>query len=233
MSYTKNIVCLANSTKFSGSCFAGKEVVGNRFGAWIRPVSNRTGEEINSEEQALPDGNCPKLLDVVSVPLLEPKPTHHQQENHLIDAHQRWGKVGNINHAELPGLLDSVSGDLWINGSSSSAGDNDRVSMADAKELGGSLLLIHPESLTIIVQRKPFDGKKQVRADFTHNGRNYNLAVTDPVSERKYQDTSQEHELPYSQHIAGDGTYLCVSLAEKLLHDYYYKLIAAIIEAPA
>ncbi|MBN1105396.1 MAG: DNA helicase RecQ [Deltaproteobacteria bacterium] len=42
--HTREIVCLANSRKFSGRCIAGKEIISGRIGQWVRPVGhNETG----------------------------------------------------------------------------------------------------------------------------------------------------------------------------------------------
>ncbi len=236
MSYRKTIVCLANSRKPDGYCFAGKEVLDEGFGGWIRPVSARKGEEISGKEQRFADGNCPKLLDIVKIPLLESKPTHHQRENHLIHTGNDvppWEKAGSVDRRLLPQLVDSVSGNLWINGNSSSNGVNDQIPVADARNLRNSLLLIQPTSLTIIVHYERYKGRNppDVRANFNYNGCNYSLKVTDPVAEGKYQrkgliDRDAGKELPYR--YAVDGVYLCVSLGERF-GNYCYKLVAAII----
>ncbi len=226
MSYTKEIVCLANSRKIRGYCVAGKEVVGAGYGGWIRPVSARDTEEILEREQMFADGGCPQILDVVTIPMMEPKPAHHQRENHLIDSAGSWEKIGDLDNRDLPALLDDVSNGLWINEGSSRAGHNDRVSIAQARRLKNSLLLIQPQSLTIIVQwgaRWKKGDRPEVRADFEHNKHNYRLKVTDPVAEDKYQSKGLGE---YS--IATDDVYLCVSLAEAL-GDNCYKLVAAII----
>ncbi len=238
MPYRKEVVCLANSRKHRGKCFAGKEVLEEGYGGWIRPVSCREDERISYKEQRFADGSYPQLLNVVSIPMLEPKPMHHQQENHLIDEGQHWEKMRCVDHNVLPELLD-IPGDLWINGNSSNTGCNDRVLFADAINLENSLLLIAPTSLQFIVQWKEYDDtrKRQVRADFHHNKNHYNLAVTDPVIEKKYKDMarSDDHEdeqgLPREYPATVDGVYLCISLGEKS-YGYCYKLVAAVIKGP-
>ncbi len=238
MSNTKDIVCLANSKKHGGSCFAGKEVLGQKFGGWIRPVSTRKKEEISAEEQRFANGSSPKLLDIVTIPFLGPKPTHHQQENHLIhsvsDGGPPWKKAGEVNTRRLRQLLDRFSGDLWTNKSPSSE-KNDRVLFAHAKNLDYSLLLIQPTSLIIGVDWGKHKDERDLRANFGYNGKNYNLAVTDPVAEKRYRkksiDDYYEHGLRLPREypiISVDDVYLCVSLGEEF-HNYYYKLVAAII----
>lgn len=96
MAYSKTIVCLAKSIKHGGYCIAGKELVDNRFAGWIRPVSDREDEEIRSAECRCDDGTELRLLDVVTIPLLEARPSAYQIENHLIDANQRWRRHRSI-----------------------------------------------------------------------------------------------------------------------------------------
>src|SRR5690606_29617002 len=64
----EKIVCLANSRKLKGRCFAGKLVEGPCAGRWIRPVSSRESHEVAHLEMQLQNGATPKLLDVVEVP---------------------------------------------------------------------------------------------------------------------------------------------------------------------
>ena len=77
---TVKIICLANSRKRSGRCIAGKIIDSNK---WIRPVSSRESEEISEEERRYKDGQMPKLLDIISIPVKFRKPTLHQKENYL------------------------------------------------------------------------------------------------------------------------------------------------------
>ena len=161
--------------------------------------------------------------------MLTPKPTGHQQENHLIDGSKKWKKVGRVAPGELSALRDDVPGPLWVNGGR----NNDRVSVADAHNLDNSLLLIKPANLGIVVQWK--NKGMQVRASFHHNENNYDMAVTDPVAEEKYTQMAKAdyrrdntNTLP-REYETPDGVYLCVSLAEQTFYGKLYKLVAAII----
>jgi hypothetical protein len=47
----RRIVCLANSRKPDGRCVAGKLYAQGKFGAWLRPISIREGEELSEQER--------------------------------------------------------------------------------------------------------------------------------------------------------------------------------------
>lgn len=226
MSYTKTIVCLANSRKppSGGRCIAGREFDGRRFGAWVRPVSARPTEEISEEERRYQNGQDPQLLETVAVPMSQPNPSAHQTENHVIDADYYWQRNGAITWAQLLGALDSPSGTLWTNNSSTYYGSNDRVPEADLPGITRSLYLIQPSAfvVAVVTEGQEFGNpRRRVRAQFTLNGHHYNMFVTDPVVERFYlAQADGQYSL---EHVV-----LCVSLAG--LHDgYAYKLAAAVI----
>lgn len=218
MSYTKTIVCLANSRRPGGWCVAGKEVLGDgSFGEWIRPVNTQNDDAISPDEMKLVDGERPKLLDVISVPLLEHVPKRHQPENHQIDSGQPWTKRGVLGKHELPALVDEAYGIWQIRRNCK----NDRVWASCINEVNRSLLLIRPESLTI----NSFGWK--TRANFRYNGANYDMSVTDLKAETRYATRSSVESASYR--IATDSVYLCVSIAGQPWRGSYFKLVAAII----
>jgi hypothetical protein len=185
MSYSKRIVCLANSRKPRGKCVAGKEVAGARAGPWIRPVSSRSTHEISLAEQRYVDGSHPQLLDIIDVTFLVASPLGHQTENHRIDSRVRWEEKGKFAFEDLSSLLDNPP-TLWENGESTKAGLNDRVNTSSASKLTSSLVLIALEKLTLRVAIEgAFFGRprKRVRAEFCFKGIWYVLLVTDPVIE--------------------------------------------------
>lgn len=106
----KRIVCLANSRKLHGSCIAGKELLSDgSTGSWIRPVSAREHEEVSLSECRCRDDSIPQVLDVIEVPLINPKPRDYQQENWLLDREHRWIKRHSISTDELPAMSDPHS----------------------------------------------------------------------------------------------------------------------------
>ena len=221
--YSKTFICLANSRKTSGRCIAGKEVLLDGIGDWIRPVSARLTGELSEEERRFENGGDPRILDVVEVVMIEHRPHGYQVENHLIDDRYYWRLERRVGWADVLSCLDKVGMHLWTNNSSSYNGTHDRISEAEAAGIRSSLNLVRVDDLAVkvAVEGAEFgNGKRKVRACFSLNREFYRVAITDPVVERRY--LARE-----------DGTYdvgeavLCVSLGE-LYDGYAYKLVAAI-----
>ena len=225
MSYTKSIVCLANSRKPpSGRCVAGREKIGNRFGAWIRPVSARVTREISEEERRYEDGTDPKVLDVMAIEMDAAQPHDHQQENHVIDDSYYWEKSGTVSWVEIQSAVEDPGGPLWLNGYSSSCGDSDRVPEGVLTTLERSLYLVRPSNLRIVVASEGGDfapPRRRVRAHFHLQGASYCFVVTDPPVEREYLFKG-DGETAISQAL------LCLSLGE-VFNGYAYKLVASVI----
>jgi hypothetical protein len=228
MPIVKRILCLANSKKMSGRCVAGREVLANGPGPWIRPISARPSEEVSEDERQYQNGSDPRVLDVMDIPLIGHQPHACQTENWLLDPNSYWERVQQVGWDELKDYVENPP-TLWTNGRSTINGSNDEIPRADADALPRSLYLIHVASLELRVfapgaaYRKP---KRRVLADFWYRGVRYAFWVTDPVIERDYK-------------ARNDGTYqvgescLCVSLGEpfrKGEDEFRYKLVAAVIQ---
>lgn len=78
MTVMKTVVCLANSRKGSGYCFAGYDLDSNE---WIRPVGAGWEGAVLAGQERLNNGLLPALLDIVQVPLAEPSPEPGEPEN--------------------------------------------------------------------------------------------------------------------------------------------------------
>lgn len=223
MPEVKRIVCLANSRKHSGRCVAGKEWSAGGPGPWIRPVSNRPTQEVSEEERRYQDGTDPRLLDIMDVPLLSAAPSSYQAENWVLDPKNSWARVGTFGIADLADLVDRPT-ILWLNGSSTFAGLNDRVPQGSAEKLGESLYLLKINSATIKVFAPGANfgnPKRRVQMRFQHKTVEYWLWVTDPTIERSYLARND------GEYQVGES-YVTVSLGEA--HEgYCYKLVAAVI----
>ena len=221
---SQRVVCLANSRKLTGRCVAGREVKGRRVGNWIRPVSNRSGREVSEYERSYQDGSDPRVLDIISIPVLKPRPEGWQTENWLLDPEYYWRKEGAWSWFDLRDLLDPVA-PLWIDGYSTFNGRNDKIPDELMQSATSSLRLIHAERIELAVfsPGEAFGNRKRrVQAQFSHAGANYALWVTDPAYERNYLAKLD------GEYHTGE-CYLTVSLGEPY-QGACYKLVAAIIE---
>lgn len=222
--YSKTIICLANSRKISGRCIAGREMVGNNIGAWIRPVSARENAELSEEDRRFEDGRDPRVLDIIRIEMIEPKPHAFQTENHLIDAGFYWALQGRATWQQARAAVDGTGRPLWNNLSSSYSGVHDRVLEANANPAEGSLRLIEVNDLQVHVAVEGAEfgiGKRKVRGGFTHGGVEHYLSITDPPVERQYL-LGQNGAFPVGNAL------LCISLSEPF-NGWTYKLIAAVI----
>ena len=225
MQGVKRIVCLANSRKLHGRCVAGREWRDGRPGPWIRLVSDRENQEVSEYERQYEDGSDPKVLDVIDVPVLAPRPDGCQSENWLLDPEYYWEKVGRLSWFDLPALADAA-GPLWLDGHSTYHGRNDKIPRELADSMEDSLRLIHVDRLELSVFRpgEAFGNtKRRVQGRFMHSGRGYALWVTDPVYERQFlAKLDGDYDIGES--------FLTVSLGE-LYGDACYKFVAAVITA--
>jgi hypothetical protein len=224
----RRIVCLANSRKPDGRCVAGKLYAQGKFGAWLRPISVREGEELSEQERQISKGMEPALLDVLEFTIARHKPSAHQPENYTINSQHKFKKVGRVPAEELIKEVDKPT-NLWIMGyQSRTFGKNDLVPPNRILEVFNSLYLINPHIFTIQVVQGTYS--LQVRGQFSYLGAEYNLRITDPVMEEKFiPKGAGEYKI--------DDVLLTISLAEKLFtvasnpsSSGYYKLIAGVID---
>ena len=223
----KRVVCLANSRKLTGRCIAGREwTYGNGVGNWVRPVSSRKNQEVSEYERQYEDGSDPQVLDIIDIPVLEPRPEGYQTENWLLDPDYYWVKKGRFSRLDMHELVDVIR-PLWIDGQSTYHGRNDRILLESAcSTVSDSLRLVPVERLKLSVF-KPGEAfgnpKRRVQGQFSHAGTKYALWVTDPEYEREYlAKLDGNYEIGES--------YLTISLGEPY-EGACYKLIAAIVPA--
>lgn len=97
-----------------------------------------------------------------------------------------------------------------------------------------SLYLIRPESFHFQIRARVWEGyaKKQQRGLFTHRGRHYDFALTDPLIGKKYFPDFPRTPEGHIQPADARRILLCVSLTPPF-HDLHYKVIATVFELPA
>ncbi len=220
----KRVVCLANSRKPAGRCIAGREITDRQAGNWIRPVSARDGREVSEYERQYEDGSDPRVLDIISIPVLEPRPGGWQTENWLLDPEYYWRKEGTWSWFDLPALVDPVA-PLWIDGDRTCQGRNDRLPAEPTGVETSSLRLVHAQRIELAVfsPGEAFGNRKRrVQGQFSHAGVDYALWVTDPAYEREYLA-----KLDGVYHLG--ECYLTISIGDPF-QGFCYKLVAAIIE---
>ena len=223
MPTTKRIVCLANSRKLSGRCIAGRELINDFPGDWIRPIGTRGHLEIPEYKCQYEDGSDLRLLDILDIPLQKHQPRDHQRENWLLDPQDKWRKVDKYSWDDLQ-KLSETGGTLWQKGYSSRTGSNDRIPLQETRELTSSLKLIHVDKLSLRVFTFR-NSRPRVRGRFRFGDNYYALRVTDPDIESTY---SKRENGNYNL----DDCYLTISLGNPFKDGNCYKLIAAVIEKP-
>ena len=221
--YTKLFLCVANSRKPGGHCVGGRTFNRDNYTEWLRPVSTRNTHEISDAELLYADGTRAQLLDVIKLTLTQAEPLYHQTENHVIAAVQ-WEKLQEAQWNHVTAATETTTSALWHDGLSSYHGLNDKVPEAIAHTLTNSLMLIEPQTLSLVVaQESKFMGgyDRRIRAAFTYNDTHYNFVVTDPWIENKYFAMEDgRYDIPMSR--------LCLSLPE-ILNGNATKLVAAVI----
>lgn len=218
----KKIICLANSRKIKAYCIAGREIIGNRVGSWIRPVSAREDGELTLSDIRTEDHRVPQKMDIIEIPVKSAKPKHYQPENFLIDDRYYFEITDKFDAVRLDELLDEADS-LWMDIDDF----GDKVSECKLETCSApSLLLIQPENLKIRRENYTYPSgytKKKVRAIFTYKGQFYDLGVTDIQIESIYKRKPPGiYEAPY------ENSYLCISLGEPL-NGYCYKLVASLL----
>jgi len=227
------LVCFAHSRKKHGRCFAGKNLKDKR---WIRPISNRTTQELIEKEECIKDVDCnciicepeiPKLMDIIKIQTTTNDLKDHQSENYLI-SDEKWLRVGKLDSLDIDDYLDSNTNVLWVNGHSSYNRLNDRVPEKLMNEITDSLKLIEVDRLSIrVVEEHYLDGnhRKRVYGEFEYKGISYILPITDYRFERDFMKKDPGTRQVFSSE---DRVILCISLASEF-EGYCYKLIAGII----
>ena len=172
------IICLANSRKYSHHCVAGLRTDGQ---GWLRPIGTVSDGSLYTNEIILQDGTQPQPLDVIKIGCSSPRPRPHQPENWLIDK-TRWQLVSRPAPPSLMPVFQAGA----VKGPELLGGFGDRASYNDflIRPASSSLALIAPENLRWRITTS-YRGKRQTRAYFQLNNTYYDLGVTDPLWEER------------------------------------------------
>lgn len=220
-------VCLANSIKHDpGRCIAGLRIDG---GGWVRPISNSGEGELYPAHLLLPDGSEPRMLDVISAPLLQPSPSVYQPENWLIDE-GAWTLVERPAREEYAALLArAVTRGPLLFGDRSRRVDAARFQNQPAS---ASLALIHPERVSWITDS--WGQNRKPKVCFRLGGADYYLPLTDPHYSAKLRALAVgEHDGRELGIPAEAKALLTISLAEQHTDGFCYKLAANVVLIPA
>lgn len=222
----KIVLVLANSVRSDPSrCVAGREVVGDRFEHWIRPVSPNGSGEVSYSERTLTNGHEVAVLDVVRMPLAGRVPDALQPENWAIKGKRTWTLVRRARFRELEELSENPRS-IWNEPNAR----NDSISEDHLRRhpVSQSLYLIKPIALKIQFYTNDF-GKRRRRAVFQYGREQYDLAITDPMVPGNYGARYPQWPA-MREHDLRDRCYVCVSLAHGSFRGRHYKLVATIID---
>lgn len=218
---------MANSRKLSGRCVAGIRTDG---AGWIRPVSQSPDGTLYWPQYLLSDGTEPRILDVIEIELVCPRPAVHQPENWISDA-TRWRLVSRPAPPEKLRLLarQIVEGPILLHS------DTDRVPFAafSTTPATASLALVAPKEISWKITYS-IRGRRQTRAVFTlGDSAFYDLAVTDPEWESRLRHLTLGTYSPQQIGVdAGMETVLTVSLGEPFEDGNCYKLVSGVLILP-
>ena len=204
------VICLANSYKHHGRCFAGIDLQSKR---WVRPIC-RAGGAIPIEDQIINISNI-NILDVVDIPIDEKKTTGHELENFYY-RREPWRIVRHSTVAEIIGHCD---GEILH----PEFGKSIDYGYLDQKAPVRSLQIIEVKQLQCLLDRN--HKWRGVIQDVNYGLQGVKLSITDPMTLSKLQSGQDigSHclvTLSFSQpwHPDGEENLKC------------YRLIAGVIE---
>ena len=224
------IICLANSRKYSGRCIAGLRTDGQ---GWIRPVGWTTDGGLTPNNYHLDNDSEPRVLDVIRLSVARPHAKPHHPEDWIMGPSQ-WRLIERpAEPARLNLLRDSL-----VRGPALFGDTRAHIPAAQFKMRPSvsSLALIEPENLRWLVEESK--GKRRVTARFTLCGAFYSLRLTDPIYEQKLEDAALGLHPRRAAGVSDTATvWLTVSLGEPFAAEpgaaqSCYKIAAAVIVLP-
>lgn len=207
----KQFVCLANSNKLQGRCVAGIEmsshsmpIINNANPKWIRPVSSNLHGEISTDLVTHLN-----LLDIIEIETTQDVGNGFQSENVLFND-KSLNKIGTLDYDNLFDFC-SNSDDPKIFGNRGKSVHEEVINLIDH-----SLLMLCIEEFEI--DSTDLD---HLRLNFSYNGHDYDLPITDPVFIDNFKKNND---------ILAERSEIFVTISLAVEHNgWHSKLIAGII----
>ncbi len=163
------IICLANSHKGGGQrCVAGIDMCTKE---WVRPFNSRGHEGAIGNERLI-NGNEPKILDVLEIPIGGESENYGCQPENRILLPGRWKKIGTISPEDA---LEYIEEDVLLLHNDDKKVDIEFFESIPKKQWK-SLHLIQAKSVRF--SKNHWD---KWECNFRYYCCDYNLKITDPI----------------------------------------------------
>lgn len=205
------VLILANSRKMGHRCIAGIDM---RTGKWLRPCHGEGDEGIPRSVRQI-NGQEPKLLDVVEIPLKSDGPhLDYQPENrYLLDG--SWNKVGTVEPDEIFKYCEED--ELLLHNVDRRIHMDRLLSLPPEERKSLCLIKAHVNFFT----ESDIRGRKRVNASFGYSALQYCIPVTDYEFERQFP----------ANEAAETDCILTISLGQPFKVDNCcYKFVAGVVE---
>ncbi|MGK7898255.1 MAG: hypothetical protein AB4372_32710 [Xenococcus sp. (in: cyanobacteria)] len=166
------IICLANSWKYGERCIAGINIHTKK---WVRPIYTNSNHSENGsvpENIRLIDGQEPKLLDIISMPLDKEGDNFGFQSENVNILPGKWRKLGKVKSHQMVNLCDQADYILHNTNRYVTVPFLQSLPVNERK----TLQLIYTEELSIINYRHKWKGS----CTTNHQGTLTEATITDP-----------------------------------------------------
>ena len=248
------MICLANSRKYTGRCVAGLltkdyEGVGSGF---IRPIGNNQLGILMERHYSFAGGGEAAPLDLIRMEIDQPDTKPHHPEDWIV-CPKRWELLARPapKDVAVPLLRAHLERGPVLGGASAKVDYADCVARQNTPAAQQSLTLVWAQKLCWAISKGGTWGTvRKTRVVFQHNGVSYDLPMTDPDMEHDLfhlpPGSGAKGELypldsTQSGRIAGDDrVLLTVSLSEPLndaqevgaKSGWCYKMAAGVLVLP-
>jgi hypothetical protein len=232
-------LCIAVGRRDGGNCIAGIDL---DSGKWIRLVNAKTHGAFADHEIIVVDGGTQRRrilapLDVLRLHLDRYVGNNVQPENWEMapgpyeDAYMVLRRFDGPQDADILLSYLNQNGPLLHSYSDRFSFDGPILK----RRLSHSLSIIQPQRLHWKVAPHPtYTNKLRVQAEFHFDDDPYCLVVTDPIWEAQCRPSGSGRH-PHSVVAGGKNgqILLTISLAEKPINGFHYKLVAGVVTLPS